>query len=605
MPFYDQLIEFAREKQRGRRSAVVHKSVKDPIVVLVLGDKQQQYLDTLYTQLCGRWSSRLQALQVCYCYVDAPYTGANPILQTRLELPAASGAGAICALPETLAAVNGMAGQAIERISHDPQISMRRGNIHVVLAPEDPAGMLLSDLVAVFKSRLEDFGFFTLDCRLYLLLPWSFQTQRECEWVCGVLDQLREAQEYDQPVLQPQVDAAPRQCRIERLINAVMLLDSVNENGQHYNVHGERLNLLLDLVEHGWDNSGFLQTAGAREGSAGPEYWLAHALDTLCARQQEPVTREESSEMFKAVSEAITEATQQRTGGLDRALRACCFFRPGQTGRLRQLSVEDAETAVFGSALRSAYAGWQKNLEMSELPPAVRELLDRVSSETQLETLMGQLEQWLKECEITQARPAQEQRLNLSLTGNDVEDAARLRGYLYKEKYLPLADRERQSFNTHLVSQCRKYCLNRKEELRSEEADFEEFARGVRQTWITLRDAYNDGREMELTWIDRQPEPSTLRKACALALRSGDPTQVLSMAADCVDLSGNANSGARCADPPLFCSIPFTMGLNMRLKTIEEGVSSGRVLKFAVLAQEYDEEMLQQVHVLKKARESI
>lgn len=605
MPLYDQLIEFAREKQRGRRSAVVHKGVPNPIIVLVIGDKQGEYLDTLYTRLRGRWSSRLKALQMCYCYVNEPYRGDSPILQVRLELPETGGAGGLCTRPDTLAAANDMVSQAIEQISQDPQISMRRGDIHVILSPEDPAGGLLSDLSAVVKGRLEDFGFFTIDCRLYLLLPQALQSKKECRYVCNVMDQLRDAQSYEQAVLQPQTDAPPRVCQIKRLINAVMLLDNVNENGQHYNVHGERLGLLLDLVENGWDNAGFVQTAGAREGSAGPEYWLAQALDTLCSERQEGNQREENSAVLKTVTAQIADAAQARTGGVDRALRACCLFRPGQPGRARQMTLEELETAVFGEALKSAFSAWRRGLDTPRLPQAVLDTVDGISSQAGLDGLVRQLDDWVRECELKQVRPLESRRVNLAFEGDEAEDAARLRACLYKEKYLPLAEEEKQSCCGELIGQCKKYCLERKEELRGEEADFAEFAKEVRQVWITLRDAYNDGRRMELTWIGSRPSPGALRKACAEAFRSEDPTQVLSMAADCVDLSGADTAGANCADPPLFCRIPFAIGLNTWVRPITEGVSVGRVLKFAVLSQEYDEELLQRVHVLKKARESL
>lgn len=604
MPLYDQVIEFAREKQRGRRSAVVHKSVPNPIIVLVLGDGQHDYLDTLYTQLTSRWSSHLGGLMLCYGYVSAPYTGENPILQVKLELPETGGAGALCSLPDTMAAFNSMVGQAIERISQDPQIPMRRGDIHIVLAPEDPVGGLLSDLAAVIKGRMEDCGFFTLDCRLYLLLPQAYRSQKECRCVCGVMDQLRQIQEYEQPVLQFQGDAAPQVCRVTKVINSVMLLDNVNENNQHYNVHGERLGLLLDLVENGWKNVGLFQTAGVKEGSVGPEYWLGQALDTLCSERRMTRQTDEDGGAFKEITAQITEAVQAQTGGLDRAMKACCLFRPGQLARARQMSPEECETAVFGDALRTAYAAWQSGLDSPEIPPAVLKLMEDVSSEAGLDALAQKMDEWVKECELKQMRPLESKRLNLSFNGNEAEDAALLRSYLYKEKYALMAEQKKQEYRTGLIGLCKKYCTRRKEELRGEEADFDEFAKEARQVWVTLRDAYNDGRTVDVTWIDDRPPSGTLRKECVAAFRSGDPTRVLSLTADCVDLNGKDTGTANCASPPLFCRIPFAIGLNTWVQPITEGVSSGRVLKFAVLCQDYDEEMLQRVHALKKAFES-
>ena len=140
MPLHDQLIEFAREKQRKRCCVSVHKSVSNPIVVLVIGDKRLDELEALYTQLKSRWSGQLNALQVCYCYVKAPYTGPGQILQAKLELPdGRGGPGALCALPDTLAAVNAMMAQAIDQVSQETQVQMMQAGIHIVLSPEDPA----------------------------------------------------------------------------------------------------------------------------------------------------------------------------------------------------------------------------------------------------------------------------------------------------------------------------------------------------------------------------------------------------------------------------------------------------------------------------------
>lgn len=73
------------------------------------------------------------------------------------------------------------------------------------------------------------------------------------------------------------------------------------------------------------------------------------------------------------------------------------------------------------------------------------------------------------------------------------------------------------------------------------------------------------------------------------------------MAAECVDLSGAAANGAPQAEPPLFCRILFASDLNTRIQPVTQGVSTGRVLKFAVIAQEYDEEALRRVYSLKYA----
>lgn len=602
MPLYDQLIEFAREKQRGRRCVGVHKSVPNPILVIVIGDKQCEFLDPLYTQLSSRWSSQLKALQVCYCYVKTPYEGSSPILQAKLELPDRGGAGAVCSLPDTLSAVNDMIGQAIDRIGQESQTRMMRADIHIVLAPEDPAGMLLSDLAAVAKGRLEDSGVITTDCRLYLLLSSAYRTKAECGYVCGVMDQLREAQAYEQAVLQPQQDAAPLTCRINRLINAVMLLDDVNEHHQHYNAHGERLGLLLDLVENGWSNTGFIQTAGVRDGSAGPEYWLAQAADFLCSARREQAKKDAGVEIMQVIIAEITAAAQDRTRGLDRALDACRLFVPGQVGRVGQLSLDNGETAVFGGALQSAYASWQKNLPEMKLPGKVLQVVEDIESDDILDVLIYDLESWAEECERQAPAPLQN-RPKLPSDGGEAAAALYFRNFLLQEKYQLLVKKEEQHSRAELVRSCAKNCRQRKKDLRTESEEFADFAREIQQVWATLRDAYNDGGKMQLTWIDKKPAPGALRKAGALAVRTGDPTQVLTMVADCVDLSGDETEGAQCAAPPLFCRIPFADELSTRVQPITQGVSSGRVLKFAVISQEYDEEMLRRVHALKYARE--
>lgn len=605
MPLQDQLIEFAREKQRKRRCVGVHKSVSNPIVVLAVGDKQLDSLDALYTQLKSRWSGQLKALQVCYCYVKAPYTGPNPILQAKLELPEGRGGpGALCALPDTLAAANDMMAQAIDRISQESQVQMMQAGIHIVLSPEDPAGALLSDLAAVAKGRLEDFGVVTVDCRLYLLLPKSYQTRDECGRVCGVMGQLQKAGRYEQAVLQPQPDAPPRFCRIDRLVNAVMLLDDLNENYQHYNVHGERLGLLLDLVENGWSNIGFLQTAGVREGSAGPEYWLAQAADQLCSERRAGSRQGEEDKRFQEASKEISAAVQARFRSAGQALRSCCLFRPGQVGRIARLSLDEGETAVFGGALRMAYGAWRERLPALELPGGVLRTVEEAESDAELDALAGQMEDWGSDLEERPAQPPDGRCPQFSSERGEAEAVRRFLDTLWTEKYLPLAKKEEQDCCVELARLCAKRCRERKEELRAEEEEFDGFAKEVRRVWFALRDAYSDGRRLEPKWIGKPPASGALRKAGALAARTDDPTEILSIVAECVDLSGSEAEGAPQADPPLFCRILFAGDLNTRVQPITQGVSTGRVLKFAVISQEYDEEALRRVYALKYAWEA-
>lgn len=601
----DQLIELAREKRRKRRSISVHKSVSSPIMVLVLGDKQLDVLDMLYTQLKGRWSSHLNALQLCYCYVEAPYTGSNPILQVKLELPEdRGGQGAVRAFPDTLAAINDIMAQAIDRISQEAQVQMVQAGIHIILAPEDPAGALLSDLAAVAKGRLEDFGSLTNDCKLYLMLPRSYQTRDECENVCGVMDQLQQAEWYEQPVLQPQLDAAPRVYRVDRLINAVMLLDDLNENNQHYNLHGERLGLLLDLVENGWSNTaGFVQTAGIREGSAGPEYWLAQATDQLCSERQAEGRKDEDDKRFQAVDKEITETVQAHLRGVQEALQSCCLFRRGQVGRIARSPLDDGEAAVFGGALHAVYASWKESAAEPEVPDAVLQIVEEVESDTGLNALIGHLESWAASLE---EKPLP--RLNLYCPQvpsdrGEAEAARYFRDMLWAEKYQPLMKQEEQDCCAKLARLCVRRCRLRKEELSSEEEEFAGFAEEIKRIWYDLRNAYNDGGRLEPKWIGKRPASGALRKAGALAYRTGDPTEVLSMVAECVELGGTEAKGAPKADPVLFCRIPLASNLKTYTKPITEGISAGCVLKFAVVSQQFDEEAMRRVYALNYARE--
>lgn len=601
----DQLIELAREKRRKRRSISVHKSVSSPIVVLALGDKQLDALDTLYTQLKGRWSGHLNAIQVCYCYVEAPYTGSNPILQVKLELPEdCGGQGAVCAFPDTLAAINDMMAQAIDRISQDAQVQMVQASIHIVLAPEDPAGALLSDLAAVAKGRLEDFGSLTNDCRLYLMLPRSYQTRDECEYVCGILDQLQQAEWYEQPVLQPQMDTAPRMYQVDRLINAVMLLDDLNENNQHYNLHGERLGLLLDLVENGWSNTaGFIQAAGIREGSAGPEYWLAQATDQLCSERQAEGRKGEDDERFQAVDKALVEAVQAQLRGVQGALQSCCLFRRGQVGRIARSPLDDGEAAVFGDALHAVYASWKESMAEPEIPGAVLQIVEEIESDTGLDAMIGHLKSWAASLE-EQLLP----RPNLYCPQvpsdrGEAEAARYFREILWTEKYQPLMKHEEQDCCAKLARLCVQRCRLRKEELSSEEEEFAGFADAIKRVWYDLRNAYNDGGKLEPKWIGKRPVSGVLRRAGALAYRTGDPTEVLSMVAECVELGGTEAKGAPKADPVLCCRIPLTSNLATYTKPITEGISAGCVLKFAVVSQQYDEEAVRRVYALNYARD--
>jgi len=602
---YDQIVEFAREKQQVRRRVTVHKSVPRPIVVMVVGDSGREAVDLLYTRLTSRWSSLLEALQVCYYYMDAPYDGERPILQTRLERPEEGGAGpgSLCKLPDTLAAVNAMAGELIRRMCSAPQISMQRADVHIILAPEDPASPLLSDLAAVMRGRLEEFGAVGCDCRLYLLLPQQYETTAQRERVCGVMDQLSQLDggPYRQTVLMPQTDGAPQPYEARRLVDAVMLLDDMNERYQCYNTHGERLELLVDLVENGWLSEGFIQTAGVREGSAGPEYWLAQAADVLCARALGQNDGEDVD--FDRARTAIVRAVEDRMGGLEQALSCCCLFHRGQVERFGgSVSLDQAERAVFGRALELAYKAWVEKLPPLAVPAAFSQALDAAGSGKALERLAERLREWGERCREAVPLP-RESLQGFNPSTDETESVVRFRNLLYQEKYSLQRKKEEQYACAETAQMCAELCRERAGELAQEREDFSEFARQVQEAWYTLRDAYNGGNPMPLSWIEKAPALEDLRRTGARAAREGDAKEALALVAHCVDLSGGAARDAGFADPLLFCRIPITMGLNTWTRRIEQGMSEGRMLKLAIIANRYSEDAVQRVDALASARQ--
>lgn len=602
---YDQIVEFAREKHQMVRRRVVHKGVPRPIVVMVVGDSGRDALDLLSARLTSRWTSQLEALQVCYACIDAPYEGERPILQARLERPeeGSGGPGCLCRLPETLAAVNDMAGELIRRLCSAPRISMQRADVHIILAPEDPASPLLSDLAAVIRGRLEEFGAVGCDCRLYLLLPQRYETAAQRERVCGVMDQLSrlDSGPYRQAVLMPQADDAPRPYEARRLVDAVMLLDDMNERYQCCNTHGERLELLVDLVENGWLGEGFIQTAGEREGSAGPEYWLAQAVDTLC---RQVLAEDGGDEVdFDEVKTAVTRAVETRMKGMEQALGCCCLFHRGQVERLSgSVSLDEAEQAVFGGALEMAYKGWLEERPPLEVPEAVSRVLKSAGSAKELERLAERLQEWGERCGETVPLPRQScQGFNPSR--DETESAARFRNLLCQTKYALRRKQDEQRAWGETARLCAESCRERARELAQEREDFSEFARQVQEAWYTLRDSYNGGSPMPLSWVEAAPSMEELRRAGARAAESGDAREVLSLAAQCVDLSGGAARDGGFADPLLFCRIPITMGLNTWTRRIDQGISEGRMLKLAIIANSYSEAAVQRVDALASARQ--
>lgn len=604
---FDQIVTVARDKQQKRRGARVVKNVPNPIIVLVAGDVEKEWLELLHERLKNRWSGQLEALQVCYCYVDKPYKGDAPILQAGLELPVGtSGAGALCTLPETLRTVNAMVSEMIDRVTQAPQIAMNAADIHVVMAPESRTAPLVSDLAAVFKGRMRDFGAFNCSCRLYLLLPMQYQDSGECERVCQVMDQLldADAKPYDQLVLQPQTGAAPRLFSDPRLIDGAMLLDEMNDKFQKYDQHNERLELLVDLIENGWGN-GYIQAAGVQEDSAGPEYWLAQAAAELCAQALAQRADMAGGAGLRQLEQALATAAQERLRGMEQALNTCCLFERGQTTRINSSTpVDEGESMVFGHALEYAYSAWLEGLPALKLPEGVAMTLDGIESDESLEHLTDGLLKWAKAQEDARSEPTVQHCKSLG-EGSEPANVARFREYLYQVKYGPRRENDELLCCAALARLCAKECRERIRILRAEQQDFSDFAKQVEQAWTILRGQFNNGVPMPLTWIDEKPSPGALRRAGAEAVRTGDASGALSLIAGCVDLDGT-NGGFGAPNPPLFCRIPLNIGLSMTTRNITNGVAAGHMLKFvAICEQHYDEPSVQRVHPLQKARQAI
>lgn len=609
---YDQLIEFARDKQRGRRHNTVHQSVPNPMFVLVLGDSLCETLDALYVQLTSRWSSQLEALQICYCYMNSPYQGDYPVLQAKVgNTGSCSGAGCLCSMPESLAEVNKMVTKAIDRFISVPQIPMLRADVSVILSAEDAAATLLLDMVALVKGRLEDFGTVNNDSRLYLLLPQRYDTEEQRSHVRCAMEQIRQAAgpekggtAYEQNILQPQLDAAPRGYRSEHLLNGVMLLDDMNELYQKYNLHGERLQLLGDLIETRWSAADYIQTAGVQEGTAGPEYWLAQAADTQCSAAQKADSDNGASleKQLRSMYESIGEMAGRRMSGLERAMSTCCLYLRGKIGRVREMSLDSGERAVFGNSLQNAYTSWLESLPPVQIPQDDQQTLDTENSDERLEALASALKDWADECERKCVLiPESDCRKFNAKSENEAENVAVFRKFLHQMKYSLMRKNDEMRYCAEIARQCAKGCRQRIDELKSEREEFAEFSRAIHQTWVMLRDSYNNGMEMPVNWLETPPSAEKLRKMGAEAARSGDASKPLAVIADCIDLAGSDESRNPVLDPPLYCRITVNIGLPVRRQVIEKGISAGRVLKFATIAHEYDEEKIRLVFALLKA----
>ncbi len=588
MPYYTQLIDYARDNQRTRRRGSVHQPVPGPIVVLVVGDQPGEQLDRMYVQIASHWSSALSGLQMCYCYTSQPYTGTGPIHQEKLEIPAAAGAGALSAVPDTLKRVNGMLEKALERMSDEAGLALMRAQIHVVMDPSCNAAPLVTDLIAVCRSQMEELGAMGAQCRLYLMLPDSLKSQQEKENVAGLVAQLpaMNGEPYDQVVAQRACDAQPRAYQCSRLVNTVLLLDEWNENYQRCNRHGERLQLLGDLIENASPMGAFLQTAGVQDSSAGPEYWLAHAMDDLCQKALTESTLYSTAEDRQTLEKTLEQAAVDGMRGMEQALDSCVLFRmDAPFRRLQTMTRDEAEKSVFGSSLELTYRGWVKRLAQAEIPPTVSGVIEQITSDQKLKDLADWFLQKASEYESGTAVSAQETPCGFSVGNakNATEAARNFRTYLRQTKYEECCRRDRYRICAQMARRCAAICTERIEALRTEREDFGEFAQAMSQAWISQRDGYNGGNAINVRWTGEIPDLAAVRRAGAQAVRTGKAAPAFDLVAGVVDLSGSHVPGGAVVQPLLSCRMTITMGINSTKAMIEHGLSAGRVLRFAEL----------------------
>lgn len=598
---YDQLIEFAQEKQRRRRYQGIHKSVPCPIVVIVLGDTLGRSLDALYHQLSGRWSSQLDALQIGYCYINEPYTGSAPILQAMLGLPeeGQSGAGTLCLMPEALRTVNDMVGNAIRKISDEPEVSMAKADIHLILAPEDPAQAFATDIAAVARGRFQRFGTLDTDCRFYFILPIECETQVQMGHMRAAIEQLKAAdsdsEEYTEEVLLLQSDAPPQRYHVGKVVQSVMLLDEMNESFQRYNAHGERIMLIADLIENGWNGTGFIQTAGAQNGVVGPEYWLAQATNELCIRVTEDRPQNEIN--LRDIYEEIMRLSELRMRGVERAFDGCCLFNLGQVSRINNMDSQEAEKRVFGNALEYAYEHWLKHLPAFEITETLKQMFEQIESRDRLIQLANELHDWAENYTRHQTVvPSSRYQAPLRF-GNESESVQRFRSYLIQKKYLLKCENDKQICCAELAGRCAEYCREQADRIASERETFLAFAEEARETWFRLRERYNEGRPMPLRWINQHPPLSELRRLGVKAAEEGESSQFLSLVAECVDLEWNSEGALAPPEIPVYCRLTVALGLQPQIRQITDGAAQGHIIKTLVIANRYQERDMRRVFV--------
>ncbi len=587
MPYYTQLIDYARDNQRSRRRGSVHQAVSGPLVVLVVGDQPAEQLDRMYVQISSHWSSALKGLQLCYCYTTQPYQGKSPIHQEKLEIPAGIGAGALCEVPDTLKRINGMLETALEEVGREPGLALVKAQIHVVMDPTCDATPLVTDLIAVCRSQLEELGSLGALCRLYLLLPENLKSEQEQKNIVSLAQQLPalDGQQYEQIVAQRRYDTSPRMFRCGRLVNTVLLLDEWNEKIQRCNLHDERLQLLGDLIENGTPMAAFLQTAGERDSGAEPEYWLAHAMDDVCQAALADDARSFGGEDRRELEKAVEQAAEDRLRDMERALDFCVLFRTGAPfERLRGMSRDEAEKQVFGNALYLTYQGWLRQLPEVQPPQTVSSILERIVSDQKLKELADWFGRKAVEyAEAASAAPKDEPCGYAAAKERPADAARKFRAYLKQTKYLELCRREQQRACAEIARACAAQCTERIRELRDERENFEEFAQVMNQAWVSQRDSYNAGNAMVVNWIGSKPDSAAVRRAGAEAVRTGNAEKAFELVAGAVDLSGSHIRKGSGIQPPLSCRLTITMDINSTSKEIEYGIAAGRVLRFAEL----------------------
>lgn len=585
---YDDLIEIARDKQQKRRRSSVHKSVPHPQFVLVLGDEMAARLDGLYQQVSSRWSSGLGGLQLCYCG-SVPYTGSAPVQQMQFgQLESSAGAKALQNAPELLRQYNQMIAKMVETASHTPGLRMNRANIHVVMQPQSPLAAVVQNLIAVIEGHLSTYGAMVVDSRIYLMLPDHIATEKDKNNVAAFLEQMLQMSRgtYNEPVLLQQLDGDFKTYTTGHLVQSVMLLDEWNEYFQRYDLHGERLQLLGDLIENPeWISGSFLQTVGVQETHAGPEYWLAAAANQLCSQAQEELGGQASVEL-EALQKEIQQAAEQQLQGMEHIFDFCCLYLPFQLASLRQCTVDQAEEMVFGEGMKQIYQQWLESRQFSALPAGLDKLVGQIYSITALDQLSHQLDNWANDMEDERMAVSVAQCDRLATGNVSGPDAAAqlLRRYIIQNKYLMQRVNDCKKLQMSLARLCAQACRQRAQRLQRQQEMVSDLSRELQQVWYQLRDSFNGGQALPVQWLGQEPDASLLRTSLE---RAGEDMnacarEFLEAVADRVDLSGQE---VECTgEAPLCCRLTIALGIQIQTRDIREGMSAGRTLRFAALS---------------------